>query len=128
MSRAYRAVSYLEVDAVLPQSEYSFWQDVLYRAIDEPTDVLDDRRDFISQPDEVEVYSLQEQTQFRFDSEMSLGCGYTMDEYADDFRQAVHKLTQAVPTDLEFRVSLSIYYLEHDADFEAEFERRELAG
>jgi hypothetical protein len=130
MSRAYRAVSYLEVDAVLPQSEYPFWQDVLYRSVDEPTDVIEENNDAVSLPHHVDAYSVPDRktTQFRFSQELTLGCGCTMDDYADDFRQAVHKLTLTVPKDLEFRVSLDMYYLEHDADFSAEFDRRELAG
>ena len=46
MSRAYRAVSSIEVDAVLDEKDYSFWQDALFRAVDEPANVLEGRDDF----------------------------------------------------------------------------------
>ena len=44
----------------------------------------------------------------------------------EDFRRALHLLTKdAVP---DFKVSLNLYYLEHEPDFEVEYDRQELAA
>jgi len=65
-------------------------------------------------------------TRFCCDLEITLCGGYSQEEYAEDFRRAMHLLTKnAVP---DFKVSLSLYYLEHDADLEVEYDRQELAG
>ena len=130
MSRVYRAVSYLEVDVALPQEDYSFWQDVLFRAVDDPTDVLEGRTDYVSFPDNVEVYPVRDEnkTQFHFDLEMNLCGGCSEEEFAEDFRRAVHLLTQNVSAELQFRASLDLYYLEHEADYSVEYDRQELAA
>ena len=130
MSRAYRAVSYLEVDAALPQEDYPFWQDVLFRAVDEPTDVLEGRTDYVSLPENVEVYPVRNEnkTQFRFDLEMNLCGGCSEEEFAEDFRRAVHLLTQNVSAAVQFRASLDLYYLEHEADYSVEYDRTDLAA
>jgi hypothetical protein len=126
----YRAVSYLEVDAALEEKDYVFWQDVLFRAVDEPSDVLEGRTDPISLPDQVEVYLVCEEnkTQFRYDLEMNLCGGQSEEEFGDEVRRAVHLLTQDVPPSVNFRLSLDLYYLEHDADYSVEYDRAELAA
>ena len=55
MSRMYRAVSCLEVDATLCEKECAFWRDVLYRSVDQPTDILEGCEDYFTHPGDVEV-------------------------------------------------------------------------
>ena len=58
--------------------------------------------------------------------ELEHGLDDTDEEYAENFRKAMHLLTKnAVP---DFKVSLALYYLEHDADLEVEYDRQELAA
>jgi hypothetical protein len=129
MSRLYRTVGSIEVDATLDEKDYAFWQDVLFRAIDDPSDVLDGRTDPISLSDQVEVYPVEDEnkTQFRYDLEMSLCGGQDEDEFAEEVRQAIYLLTQTVPASINFRLSLDMYYLEHDPDLSVEYDRAELA-
>ena len=55
-----------------------------------------------------------------------LGAGGTpRGEYAEDFRKAIRLLTKDVT--LDFKVALSLYYLEHDPDLHVTFDRQELA-
>ena len=115
------------MDAALTQEDYTFWQDVLFRCIDEPTDVLEGQEGYASLPDHVDVYLIQDsKTQFRYDTEMNL-CGVcSQEDYAEDFRRALHLLTQNAT--LDFKVSLYLYYLEHDPDLSVEYNRQELAA
>ena len=58
--------------------------------------------------------------------ELTLYGGYSQEEYAEDFRRALHLLTKdAVP---DFNVSMDLYYLEHDPDLEVEYDRQDLAA
>jgi len=116
--------SYLEVDAPLPESEYDFWRDVLNRCTESPADVLEGDEQ-TSYPDIVEACQRDGKTQFSCEIELSLCCGYSQEEFAENFRRAVHLLTKDVVPD--FKVSLNCYYLEHDPDLEVEYDRRELA-
>jgi hypothetical protein len=52
--------------------------------------------------------------------------GYSEDEYAADFKKAMSILTKDVT--LDFKVSLSLYYLEHDADLAVEYSRKDLSA
>ncbi|MDR0327795.1 MAG: hypothetical protein LBI05_05820 [Planctomycetaceae bacterium] len=127
MSRAYRMVASLEVDAKLSDVDYAFWQDVLYRCLEEPTDVIEGLDDQYSRPEDVEIQTFCEgKTQFYLDIEQNLCGGCSEDEFAEDFRKAVHRLTKDVSQD--FRVSLSLYYLGHDPDLYMSFDRQELAA
>ena len=124
MSRSYRMLSLLDVDAALSEEEYGFWKDVLSRCTDCPSDVLEGYE--ASYPETVEAYLRQDgKTRFCCEVEQDLCCGYSEDEFAEDFRKAMHLLTQEVT--LDFRVSLDLYYLEHDADLSVEYDRAELA-
>ena len=124
MSRLYRMMSLLDVNAALPESDWDFWKNVLFRCTDRPTDVFDDEEP--GDPDTVDVYVRDGITRFCCEMEMNLCNGYSEDEYAEDFRKAMHLLTKdAVP---DFKVALSLYYLEHDADLEVEYDRKELAA
>ena len=80
---------------------------------------------FFSLPDEVEVYPLQGQTQFRYDLEMNLCGGRSEYDFADEFRRALHLLTKDIA--LDFKASLHLYYLEHEPDLSVEFDRQALA-
>ena len=126
MSRAYRMVSLLDVDAPLPEREWVFWQDVLHRCVDYPAEVLDED-DPYSQPDLVDGYVHSDGwTRFHFEQEMNLCGGCSEEEYAEDFRKAIRLLTKDVT--LDFKVALSLYYLEHDPDLHVTFDRQELAA
>ena len=125
MSRAYRMVAYLEIDATLSAEDRTFWQDTLYRCIDDPMDVLEGQEQE-SDPEDVEIQPLQGGIRFFLDKERYLCNGYSQEEYAEDFRRAMHLLTQdAVP---DFKVSLNMYYLERDPDLDVEYDRQELAA
>ena len=125
MSRAYRMVSLLDVNAPLPESDWVFWQDILHRCVDCPDEVLDED-DPYSQPDLVDAYVHSDGwTRFHFEQEMNLCNGYSEDDYASDFRKAIRLLTKDVT--LDFKVALSLYYLEHDPDLHVTFDRQELA-
>ena len=52
---------------------------------------------------------------------------YSQEEYAEDFRKAMHLLTKDV-AEPDFKVALNCYYLEHDPDLEVEHSREELAA
>jgi len=54
------------------------------------------------------------------------GIAYSEDDYAEDFRKAMSLLTKDATHD--FKVSLSLYYLEHDPDLHVTFDRQELAA
>jgi len=41
MSRLYRMLALIDVDAVLPENEQDFWKDVLARCTERPAEVLD---------------------------------------------------------------------------------------
>jgi len=116
-------LSLLDVNAALPESEHDFWKEVLSRCTERPADVLEG--DETSYPETVEAYLRQDGwTRFCCDVEITLCGGYSQEEYAEDFRRAMHLLTKdAVP---DFRVSLNAYYLEHDPDLEVEYDRQEL--
>jgi len=117
-------LSLLDVNAALAENEYDFWKDVLSRCTEYPTGVLEGCE--TSYPDTVEAYQRKDGwTRFCCDIEMNLSGGYCQEEYAEDFRKALHLLTKDVVPD--FKVSLNCYYLEHDPDFEVEYDRRELA-
>jgi hypothetical protein len=119
-------VSYLEVDATLPKEDCGFWQDILYRCLDEPQDVIEGQEQY-SEPEDVEVsFVYDNKTQFHLDIERYLCGGQSEDEFADEFRRAIHTLTKDVT--LDFKVSLHLYYLEHDPDLAVEFDRKELAA
>ena len=126
MSRMYRMVALLDVDAALPESEHDFWKDVLARCTEYPSDVLEEG-DESCDSDSVDVYIRKDGvTRFCCEIETTLCGGYSDTEYAEDFRRALHLLTKdAVP---DFKVSLSAYYLEHDADLSVEYDRQELAA
>ena len=85
MSRAYRMLSLLDVDAALPDEDsQEFWKDVLYRCVDCPTEVLDGDEP-CSQLDQVDAYVRQDgKTRFCCEMEMNLCNGYSEDEYAED--------------------------------------------
>ena len=126
MSRSYRMLSLLDVDAALSEEEYGFWKDVLSRCTECPSDVLEEC-DESCDSDRVDVYIRKDGvTRFCCEVEQDLCCGYSEDEFAEDFRKAMHLLTQEVT--LDFRVSLDLYYLEHDADLSVEYDRQELAA
>jgi hypothetical protein len=59
MSRSYRFVSYLEVDGKLQKEDCGFWQDVLYRCLDEPQDVIEGQEQH-SEPDLAVEYNRHE--------------------------------------------------------------------
>jgi hypothetical protein len=119
-------ISYLEVDGKLPEEDCGFWQDVLYRCLDEPEAVLEGE----PQPnnaDDVEVSHVwDDKTQFYLSVERYLCGSYSEDEYAADFKKAMSILTKDVT--LDFKVSLSLYYLEHDADLAVEYSRKDLSA
>ena len=56
MSRYYRMLSLLDVDAALPENEQDFWKDVLARCTECPSDVLEEG-DESCDSDSVDVYS-----------------------------------------------------------------------
>jgi hypothetical protein len=119
-------VALLDVNAALPESEQDFWKNILYRCVDCPAEVSDDDDPF-SQPDQVDAYLREDGwTRFCCEMEQNLCGGVSEDEYAESFRKAVHRLTKDVTQD--FRVSLSLYYLEHDPDLYMSFDRQELAA
>jgi hypothetical protein len=90
------------------------------------TEVLDGD-DPYSQPDQVDSYLRKDGwTRFCCEMEQNLCNGVSEDEYAESFRKAVHCLTKDVT--LDFRVSLSLYYLEHDPDLYVTYNRQELAA
>ena len=77
--------------------------------------------------DKVDVYIRKDgKTRFCCEVETTLCGGYSDTEYAEDFRRAMHILTKNVT--LDFRVSLDLYYLEHEADLSVEYDRQELAA
>jgi hypothetical protein len=119
-------ISYLEVDGKLPEEDCGFWQDVLFRCLDEPEAVFEGE----NQPnnaDDVEVSHVwDDKTQFYLSVERYLCGGYGEDEYAEDFKKAMHLLTKDVTQN--FKVSLALYYLEHDADLAVEFSRKDLSA
>jgi hypothetical protein len=115
----------LEGDAKLSDVDYALWQDVLYRCLDDPTNVnAGDEQD--SSPEYVDVQEIQDKTRFYLDIEQNLCNGCSEEDFAEDFRRAMHRLTKDVTQD--FRVSLSLYYLEHDPDLYMSFDRQELAA
>ena len=124
MSHLYRMYAYLEVDAPLQESEHDFWRDVLNRCTESPSDVLEGNETGHSET--VDVYRRDGKTQFACEIELTLCCGYSHEEYAADFRRALHFLTKDVVPD--FRVSLNCYYLEYEADLAVEYSREELAA
>jgi hypothetical protein len=118
-------MSLLDVDAALPEESQEFWKDILARCTERPTEVLEGTE--TSYPETVEAYVRQDGvTRFCCDLEITLFCGYSQEEYAEDFRRALHLLTKDVVPD--FKVSLSLYYLEHDADLSVEYDRLDLAA
>jgi len=125
MSRLYRMLALIDVDAALPENEQDFWKDVLARCTERPAEVLDGTE--TECPETAEAYVRQDGvTRFCCDLEMTLCGGYSDEEYAEDFRKALHLLTKdAVP---DFKVSLNCYYLEHEPDIEVEYSRQELAA
>ena len=126
MSRCYRMLSLLDVDAALPENEQEFWKDVLARCTECPSDVLEEC-DESCDSDRVDVYIRKDGvTRFCCEVETTLCGGYSDDEFAEDFRRAMHLLTKDAV--LDFKVSLSAYYLEHDADLSVEYDRQELAA
>jgi len=118
-------VALLDVEAALPESEYDFWKEKLASCTECPLDILEGGEP--SDPDSVDAYVRQDGvTRFCCEMEITLCGGYSDEEYAEDFRRALHLLTKdAVP---DFKVSLNAYYLEHDPDLEIEFDRKELAA
>ena len=125
MSRMYRMVALLDVDAALPESEYDFWKEKLASCTECPLDILEGGEP--SDPDYVDVYLRKDGiTRFCCEMEIALCGGYSQDEYAEDFRKAMHLLTKDAV--LDFKVALNAYYLEHDPDLEAEYSREELAA
>ena len=125
MSRLYRMLSLIDVDAALPENEQDFWKDILARCTERPAEVLEGTE--TSYPETVEAYVRQDGvTRFCCDLEITLCGGYSQDEYAEDFRRAMHLLTKDAV--LDFKVSLSLYYLEHDADLSVEYDRQALAA
>ena len=126
MSQSYRMMSLLDVDAALPENEQEFWKEILYRCTECPTDVLENGDDS-SDPDTVSAYIRKDGvTRFCCEIEIMLCGGYSQDNYAEDFRKAMHLLTKDVA--LDFKVAISCYYLEHDPDLEIEYSREELAA
>jgi hypothetical protein len=119
-------ISYLEVEAKLPQEDCGFWQDILYRCLDEPEAVLAGEPQHDGSDDVDVSFVWDGKTQFYGDVERYLCGGYSEDEYAADFKKAMHFLTKN--TTLDFKVSLSLYYLEHDADLAVEFSRKDLSA
>jgi len=124
MSRAYRILALLDVVAALPENEQEFWKESLSRCTECPTDVLEG--DETSYPETVDAYVRDGVTRFCCELERNLCNGYSQDDFAEDFRRALHLLTKDVSQD--FKVALSLYYLEHDADLEVEYDRAELAA
>ena len=125
MSRMYRMVALLDVDATLPESEYDFWKEKLASCTECPADMLEGGEP--SDPDSVDVYIRKDGvTRFCCEMEIALCGGYSDEEYAEDFRKAMHLLTK--DTVLDFKVSLNCYYLEHDADLSVEYDRQALAA
>ena len=126
MSRMYRMLALLDVNAALSETDLDFWKEILSRCTERPSDVLEGG-DPPSYPETVEAYVRKDGiTRFCCDIEMSLSNGYSQDEYAEDFRRALHLLTKDAA--LDFKVALNAYYLEHDPDLEVEFDRSELAA
>ena len=126
MSRYYRMLSLLDVDAALPENEQDFWKEILSRCTECPSDVLEEG-DESCDSDRVDVYIREDGvTRFCCEVEATLCGGYSDEEYAEDFRQALHLLTKDAV--LNFKVSLSAYYLEHDADLSIEYDRQALAA
>jgi hypothetical protein len=115
----------LDVNAELPETDWNFWKDVLSSCTDSPADVLDGYDE--SYPETVDCYIRKDGvTRFCCEIERNLSNGYSQEEFAEDFRKALHLLTKDVA--LDFKVAISLYYLEHDADLEAEYTRQELAA
>ena len=125
MGRAYKMVGCISVSTVLPKEDYEFWQDVLFRCVDEPADVMTGDEQ-ISFPCHVDVWVHGEKTYFHYCAEMNLSGGQSQEEYAEEFRKAVGRLTQDVSID--FQAMLDLYYLERDADLSVEYNRQELAA
>jgi hypothetical protein len=119
-------ISYLEVDAKLPEEDHGFWQDVLFRCLDEPEAVLEGENQSDGSDDVQVGYVWDNKTQFYLSVERYLCGGYSEDEYAADFKKAMSILTKDVTPD--FKVSLGLYYLEHDADLAVEFSRKDLSA
>jgi hypothetical protein len=119
-------ISYLEVDGKLPQEDCGYWQDVLYRCLDEPEAVLAGEPQHDGSDDVDVSFVWDGKTQFYCDVERYLCGGYSEDEYAADFKKAMGILTKDVT--LDFKVSLSLYYREHDADLAVEFSRKDLSA
>ena len=125
MSRLYRMLSLIDVDAALPEDAQDFWKDVLARCTERPAEVLAGTE--TSYPETVEAYVRQDGvTRFCCEMEITLCGGYSQEEYAEDFRRAMHLLTKDAV--LDFKVSLNAYYLEHEPDLEIEFDQQELAA
>ena len=124
MSRMYRKVALLDVEAALPESEYDFWKEKLASCTECPLDILEGGEP--NDPYPVDAYLRKDGvTRFCCEMEIALCGGYSDEEYAEDFRRALHLLTKdAVP---DFKVSLNCYYLEHEPDIEVEYSRQELA-
>jgi hypothetical protein len=115
----------LDVNAALPENDWDFWKNVLSSCTDSPTDVLDGYE--ASYPETVDCYIRKDGvTRFCCEIERNLSGGYSQDEYAENFRKALHLLTKDVLQD--FKVALNMYYLEHDPDLEVEYSRQELAA
>ena len=115
----------VEINTPLSEADCTVWQDILYRCFDEPSDVIAGCEQD-SCPEEVEIRQFQGETFLYIDQERYLCGGYSEEEYAEDFRRAMHLLTKDVSQD--FQVSLSAYYyLEHDPDLYVSFERQDLA-
>ena len=126
MSRMYRMVALLDVDAALPESEYDFWKEKLTSCTECPLDILEGGKP--SDSDSVDAYLRKDGvTRFCCEMEIALCGGYSQEEYAEDFRKAMHLLTKDV-VEPDFKVSLNAYYLEHDPDLEIEYSREELAA
>ena len=118
-------LSLIDVDAALSEDAQDFWKDVLARCTKRLAEVLEGTE--TSYPETVEASVRQDgMTRFCCDLEITLCGGYSQEEYAEDFRKAMHLLTNdAVPN---FKVSLNAYYLGHDADLSVEYDRQELAA
>ena len=124
MSRSYRMCASVEINAPLSEADCTVWQDILYRCVDDPEGVLAEGEQD-SNPEDVEIQRWEDETQFCLDMERNLCGGYSEAEYAEDFQKAMALLTKDVPQD--FKVTLSLYYLEHGPDLYVSFERQDLA-
>jgi len=118
-------VAYLDIDATLSAEDCTFWQDILYRCLDDPSDVLEGREQE-SNYEDVEIQPVKSGTLLYLDKERYLCGGYSEDDYAADFQKAMACLTKG--TALDFKVSLSLYFLEHDPDLHLSFDRQDLAA